>query len=288
MYHKPSFYVKGICVLAITSVIAGCGQVAKETGVSDEKDAPVSIESQANKESVKPAPFKVKDLVDVEEGTLPVILSAPHGGKKVAKSVNIRTNDITYLDYNTSELTDAIQKSLLKKTGKKAFVVKAIVSRKYIDFNREKGSGSFENPSMAPVYDYYYQSLSEAADSIKKINKKAAILIDIHCQSEDRNQIFRGTYNGKTADLNSLNAPNGLIGTMIENKLSVVMNVNGSAREQLRGDEIINSEMITKKNIDRIQLEFGGKYIDDKKVNATADKMADAIISHLRSQGYKI
>src|SRR5687768_9363213 len=71
---------------------------------------------------------KPEDLVFVQKGTLPVIVSAPHGGRKDVPGVAERKNTgvelfATVRDENTDRLAELLAAELEKKLGGKPWVV---------------------------------------------------------------------------------------------------------------------------------------------------------------------
>ena len=102
----------------------------------------------------------------VETGTLPVVLSAPHGGTTVLPEIPERTSGVTTLDTHTYELAAAIQIKLFALTGKQAHRVAALASRKFIDFNRSSDQ-AYESPAVAALYQAYHASVDKAVLSAK-------------------------------------------------------------------------------------------------------------------------
>src|SRR5215467_15638240 len=80
-------------------------------------------------------------LLTVWAGMLPIILSAPHGGRQSIPGVPARRGAgviqfATGRDNNTDELAETIAIRLEKRLNAKPFVVVARVERKYLDANR--------------------------------------------------------------------------------------------------------------------------------------------------------
>jgi N-formylglutamate amidohydrolase len=156
--------------------------------------------------SLVPAPSspdtaKVEDFVIVQKGTLPVIVSAPHGGRKPVPDVPERlgngiTNFATVLDANTLELAEVFSAELEKKLGGKPWLVLARFGRKYLDVNRPPEQ-AYESEKAKPLYDAYHGALEEACKAVRKKFGRG-LLLDVHGQGEFRGSICRGTRNGKT------------------------------------------------------------------------------------------
>src|SRR5262249_36178437 len=89
---------------------------------------------------------KPEDFVTVQKGTLPIIISVPHGGRKPVPDVPERvgtgvTNFQTVRDENTIELTEKFVEELEKALDGKPWVVTAHFERKYLDVNRSAKEG---------------------------------------------------------------------------------------------------------------------------------------------------
>ena len=228
------------------------------------------------------------DYITIESGMLPVVISAPHGGEMVIPGVAIRSSGTTVMDWNTYPIAIAIQSKLYAKTGKRAYLVAAKASRKYVDFNRSADL-AYESSLVKPIYDRYYGALNSAVTAAKLQAPAAALLIDVHGQSSKSSVTYRGTRDGQTAN-NTIfyTAPNGLITTM--NALGLSVNpTSAGARDNVNfnGGNIV--WVFGKNNnagINSVQFEFGYNFRDtDAHVDSTASKVCDAIIAHLRSTG---
>ena len=83
-----------------------------------------------------------KSLITVQKGNIPIVLSAPHGGRYLISGVperngkQITRNFITQRDANTSELAEDLSLALEKRFGAKPYLIIARFDRKYLDANR--------------------------------------------------------------------------------------------------------------------------------------------------------
>ena len=87
-----------------------------------------------------------ENLVYSMQGTIPVLITAPHGGNDQPGSVPIRTgvdsNGVTIEDFNivkdswTKAIAKEIQRKYQEKYGGVPYIVAADFHRKYIDANR--------------------------------------------------------------------------------------------------------------------------------------------------------
>lgn len=81
------------------------------------------------------------DLITVQRGTLPIIISAPHGGQCRVPGSTDRTKGVTVRDDMTSEVALLVAQRLTARLGAKPSFVIAQFSRKDADPNRDATSG---------------------------------------------------------------------------------------------------------------------------------------------------
>lgn len=262
----------------LTAVLAGaaCGGAGSRAG------EPIKVDQ------LNPASY-----VTVESGSLPVVISVPHGGSALLPGVpeRVSTDATTVLDTNTYELGLAIQSQIFALTGKKAHLVASQVSRKYVDFNRSAAE-AYESAAVAPIYAFYHTALQTAVNAAKVQSSTGAILIDVHGQGTTSNLIYRGTQNGNTVDLPTLyrTAPNGLITEMLARSLPVNPSTSATGEHaSFTGGYIVQAYGFpdaAPNRLNAVQLEFGLSFRSPSSASAaTAAGMAAAIKSHLQATG---
>ncbi len=235
---------------------------------------------------------KLEEFVTVQKGALPVILSAPHGGKKKVPDVPERTgkgltNFQTVRDENTAELTEKLAGEIEMEIKAKPWVVIARFERKYLDVNRPPAEG-YENEKAKPYYDAYHDALSAACKAVKEKFGRG-ILLDIHGNAVHQNAICRGTQNLKTVSLlkdregmPAIRGKNSVLGRMEKLGYKVIpsMEDDDKTKEEPKftGGHIVGTYgSHTPYGIDAIQLELG-TFLRDKEKNATTAKdLADAV-----------
>ncbi len=235
---------------------------------------------------------KPADYVTVQKGTLPIIISAPHGGRKMVPDVPERvgtglTNFHTVRDENTAELTEALVAHLEKALDGKPWVVIARFERKYLDVNRPPDEG-YENEKAKPYYDAYHGPLAAACKAVKEKFGRG-LLLDIHGNAVHPNAICRGTQNLKTVSLlkerdgmPAVRGKNSVLGRM--EKLGYKIIPPGDADEKTKEESKFTGGHIvstygshTGYAIDAIQLELGS-YLRAKDKYATTAKDLTAAI----------
>lgn len=238
-----------------------------------------------------PAP-KPEDFLTVQKGTLPVIVSAPHGGRMKLPGVPQRagkglTNFYTTRDENTAELAEKFAAELEGATGGKPWLVIARFDRKYLDANRPPKE-AYESEEAKPYYDAYHGALSAACKAVKKESRRG-LLLDIHSNGVHPDAICRGTRNLKTVTLlkdregmPAIRGPNSVLGRMgrLGYKVMPSAGDDDKAKEQPKftGGHIVGTYgSHTDYGIDAIQLEFGSHLRTRDKYAATAKDLADAV-----------
>ncbi len=235
---------------------------------------------------------KPEDFVTVQKGTLPIIISAPHGGRKKVPNVPERvgtglTNFQTVRDENTAELVEKLVAEIEKLLGAKPWVVIARFERKYLDVNRSREQG-YESDKAKPYYDAYHDPLAVACKAVKEKHGRG-ILLDIHGQAAFTGAICRGTQNLKTVKLlkdrdgmAAIRGKNSVLGRL--EKLGYKVLPPGDAEETAKEESkftggyiVTNYGSHTAFAIDAIQLELGTDLRAKDKYATTAKDLADAV-----------
>lgn len=233
--------------------------------------------------SARAADKTLADLVLVEQGALPIILTAPHGGREAIPGIEPRQDKANVeayrkwggfqrgTDTNTDSLAQGIAAEITKLTGKKPYLVVAKFSRKYIDANRPPEL-ALDSPEARPYYDSYHRSVRRFIEEILA-NYPAGLLIDVHGQSKDPDVLMRGTLNGRAverllrhAGVEAVTGPNGIYGQLEANGSKVFPgnDVPPSGRSEDAGFNggytVFTYGSHNRTGIDSVQFEFGTRY----------------------------
>jgi hypothetical protein len=145
-------------------------------------------------------------LVKRHRGTMPVILTSPHGGSETPANVTERTDAatpagcdfVTSRDNETATITEAVTQKILDLTGLSPYAVVARFHRRFIDANRSRNC-AFNDADARPFYDEYHNRVSSYIRQILDQNQGRGFLFDIHGTQvieEDPADIYLGTANG--------------------------------------------------------------------------------------------
>jgi N-formylglutamate amidohydrolase len=236
-------------------------------------------------------------LVTVQRGAVPVIVSAPHGGRKAVPGVSERQGAgvakfTKARDENTAELADKLLPELERRLGGKPFAVIARFERKYLDVNRPAGEG-YESDAAKPYYDYYHRALADACRAVKA-RWGRGLLLDLHGQVGRPDAICRGTANLTTVALlrqrfgpAAVTGPKSVLGYLEQHGYAIVPKCDSSDKEDSRyngGYTVRTYGSHQGYAIDAIQLELGTKYRRKAVLDQTAKDLAEAV--HVFAQEY--
>ena len=147
-------------------------------------------------------------LVSRYQGTMPVILTCPHGGDKQPPGVpNRRTGAElpsacrfeTDTDRFTRTITRGVAQVLFDVFGEPPYVVIANFDRAYIDANRSPKC-AFEDRDAQQFYEEYHNTVRNFVDEIRAENGGFGLLFDIHGTTQvdhDPADVYLGTLNGE-------------------------------------------------------------------------------------------
>jgi N-formylglutamate amidohydrolase len=239
------------------------------------------------------------DLVAVQQGTLPIILTVPHGGREAIPGIAPRNLEgkpkggkwggfVGGGDLNTDILAQRIAAEIKALTGKDVYFVMAKFERKFVDANRPPEI-ALDSPAARPYYDLYHGSIRGFVGEIRR-KYPAGLLIDVHGESDNPAVLMRGTRNGLTiarllqrAGAAAVTGPKGIFGQLQSRGFTVypdnALPVGGTSENGgLNGGytvAIYGSN--TPDGIDAIQFEFGKNYREMAVLDKSASDAAAAI-----------
>lgn len=130
-------------------------------------------------------------------GSLPILLTVPHGGTNTVPNVPPRSHGTIVTDRYTIEVAEALAKHLQTALGAQPYFVAARFSRKFIDANRME-SEAYESPDARQAYQAYHNTIRQFIAQLRQAYPNGALLLDIHGQGDDPGVVHRGTRNGTT------------------------------------------------------------------------------------------
>lgn len=238
---------------------------------------------------------KPEEFLTLWAGMLPIILSAPHGGREVIPGIPARRGIgvpqfTTERDTNTDELAEKIAVKLAEGLSAKPFLVIARFERKYIDANRAE-DGAYESAEARPYYVAYQRALARACEQVRR-SWGRGLLLDIHGQGAEVQTIFRGTDNGRSVSAlerlfghEALAGDKSILGQMAAKGYAIVPSVARRERERRYTGGYTTQTYGSHRGtgIDAIQLELGTSLRSRANLARTAEDLAQAIAVFARS-----
>jgi hypothetical protein len=122
---------------------------------------------------------KVETYIEVRTGTLPIILTVPHGGSLKPSNVLARRYGVTGMDANTIPLSEMIIEELEKRHGGRPHAIISRLHRTKLDPNREVKEAAQGDPTAEAAWHRFHDSAQAACASVMK-RHGMGLLLDIH------------------------------------------------------------------------------------------------------------
>jgi len=125
--------------------------------------------------------FGSYDWVEYRPGTLPVVLSAPHGGDLEPEVIPDRSgpNIVTVRDSRTIETTEAAAAAIESLTGEKPHVIILHLRRTKLDANRAIGEAALGDPNATRAWSEYH-ALIDSAKARVTAEHGSGLYLDMH------------------------------------------------------------------------------------------------------------
>jgi N-formylglutamate amidohydrolase len=184
--------------------------------------------------------YGAHNFTEYRRGTLPIIISVPHGGLLAPDSIPDRTcnNPTTVTDAKTIELALRIDSSFYELTGCHIHLVICNLKRTKVDCNRNLVDGACNQTQAIGAWNDFHDFIDSAQNIALAENNNKAFYIDLHGHGKAQQRLELGYLLNDHAYEQS----DSLLNTnMYINKSSlknlVSTNVNNSSHAQLlRGD----------------------------------------------------
>lgn len=229
-------------------------------------------------------------LIRTEVGDLPIILSAPHGGRIRIAGCPDRKGDgaaqfVAVNDTNTDILAGKVAKAVAKAMGAKPHLIIAYFERKQCDANRP-AADAYEHPKAKPAYDAYHAALAAVKKQVER-DYGRGLFIDLHGQAADASTVFRGTNDGKTVShlvdrfgRDAVVGPKSVLGVLNSRGHKTFPPLTGDEKENPKfgGGYIVQTYGSRYGGaVDAIQLELGFDQRSIPKTQKFADDLAAAV-----------
>lgn len=132
-------------------------------------------------------------------GDLPVVISAPHGGKEKPEDIPDRTYGVKVLDGYSAELAVAMRDAMRERFGKAPHLIICQLARTKVDCNREIVEGAQGCAKSEQAWREYHEFIDEAERAVLA-KQPHGIYLDVHSHGHPKKRIELG-YLLKNADL---------------------------------------------------------------------------------------
>lgn len=189
--------------------------------------------------------YGVNNYTQYHIGTLPIVISVPHGGQVAPASIPNRTcnNPTTGIDGRTIELARQIDTAFFNLTGCRPHLIICNLRRAKIDCNRNIEDGACGNSEAETAWTEFHDFIDTAQFMAQNQYSGKALYIDLHGHGKMPYRLELGYGLSAAAYNNSdgvLNTPAYIASSSIEN----LVNTNGSGSthaELLRGDHALGT-----------------------------------------------
>ncbi len=119
-------------------------------------------------------------LIKFRLGTIPLIISVPHGGTIEYKEIPTRSEGVLGIDKGTIELTHDFISYIRKTLGHTTTYIISKIRRSKIDLNRKEEEAYFSDSLIAKeIYQFYHNKIKDFINfNLKSFNR--SLLIDLH------------------------------------------------------------------------------------------------------------
>jgi len=183
--------------------------------------------------------YGVNSYTEYHPGTLPIVISVPHGGSLTPSSIPDRTCNAptTTTDSYTILLAKQIDSSLYNKTGKHPHLIYCNLKRTKIDCNREIVEGACGNSEAITTWNELHHFIDTAEGLAQNQYPAKGFYIDLHghghtIQQLELGYLYTSTQLGYTDA--TLNTSNYTAMSSIKNLVAANVNHYTNA-EMLRG-----------------------------------------------------
>lgn len=121
----------------------------------------------------------LETYIEVRGGTLPIILTVPHGGTLKPSNVLARRYGVTGMDANTIQLSEMIIEELEKRHGGRPHAIISRLHRTKLDPNREVKEAAQGDPTAEAAWRRFHDGAKAACISVMK-KHGMGLLLDIH------------------------------------------------------------------------------------------------------------
>lgn len=138
-----------------------------------------AAQNSARTDAAAPGRPASAPLVEVREGSLPLIITVPHGGAAKPDSLMTRRYGSLVMDAQTQELARELDAALRKRLGGRAHFVISHLHRSKMDPNRDLSEAAQEDPRAEQAWRAFHAACAARAAQVTR-QHGAGLLLDLH------------------------------------------------------------------------------------------------------------
>lgn len=135
--------------------------------------------------------FGPNRYTEYQPGTLPIVITVPHGGTLTPANIADRADELTGPDAYTDEIGRRLAHSIWAETGAAPHLVISRLQRIKLDANRPLEEACDGDPSAVEAWQSYHGFIASARDTVVE-SHGAGLLIDLHGHSHDVQRLELG------------------------------------------------------------------------------------------------
>jgi N-formylglutamate amidohydrolase len=162
-------------ILAILGAV-GCGP-----GAADDAGTGSQTPTTPTGPGTPATPLPVANWVEGIDGTIPLVLIAPHGGDLTPADLPDRVcaDCVTVNDANTQALARTISDAFFARVGKRPFLVINRLNRRKYDANRALPEATAGYAPLEPMWTLFQATVDSAKARARRLHPRA-LVIDLH------------------------------------------------------------------------------------------------------------
>ena len=177
--------IPSLNLLLLSAIILSCEE-EREYEETVATTPPIIVEPEVFPELGHDGPYQVGSIyygreryIEYHPGDIPIILSAPHGGRLVPDEIPNRTYGTTVTDDNTYELTKVIMDTMKVRFQGTPHVILCRLKRTKIDANRDSIEAAQGNRYALRAWQEYHHYINVAKNKIET-NGHSGLFFDMH------------------------------------------------------------------------------------------------------------
>lgn len=135
--------------------------------------------------------FGRENYIEYIAGSMPVIITAPHGGTLAPSSIPDRTTGTTARDLNTDLLAREIANTFFQRTGRWPHVIITHLSRRKVDTNRDILEAAQGNPAAERAWKEFHLFVEAARTEVQR-QYPHGFYVDLHGHGHDIQRLELG------------------------------------------------------------------------------------------------